>query len=182
MHKHSTPANFADRIVSDSKEFGGFFSKADFEEYKISWVEPASIHYRGYTVCEIPPNSQGIVALMALNILKEFSFDSPSARDSVDTLHLQWEAMKIAFADGLAHITDPSAMHIDYRDLLQPSYGASRAREIDPQGFAQLYSAQTPPKSGTVYLCTADSEGNMVSYIQSNYMGFGSGIVSAIQV
>ncbi len=164
----------ADRIVADSAAYGGYFSKSDFEEYRAAWVEPISVNYRGYTVCEIPPNGQGIVALMALNILKEFNF---SQRESAETFHLQWEAMKIAFADGLAHVTDPVAMRLPYADLLQPGYGALRAREIDPAGLAKLYSAQVPPKSGTVYLCTADGEGNMVSYIQSNYMGFGSGIV-----
>ncbi len=164
----------ADRIVADSAAFGGYFSKSDFEEYRAAWVEPISVNYRGYTVCEIPPNGQGIVALMALNILKEFRF---SQRDSSETFHLQWEAMKIAFADGMAHVTDPASMRLPYADLLQPGYGALRAREIDPSGQARLYSPQVPPKSGTVYLCAADGEGNMVSYIQSNYMGFGSGIV-----
>lgn len=165
----------ADRIVADSAAFGGYFSKSDFEEYRAAWVDPISVNYRGYTVCEIPPNGQGIVALMALNILKEFSF---SQRESADTFHLQWEAMKIAFADGMAHVTDPAAMRLPYADLLRPGYGALRAREIDPSGQAKLYSPQVPPKSGTVYLCAADGEGNMVSYIQSNYMGFGSGIVA----
>ena len=164
----------AERIVADSREFGGFFCKDDFAEYAVQWVEPISVNYRGYDICEIPPNGQGIVALMALNILKEFEF---TTRESPETFHLQWEAMKIAFADGLAHITDPAAMRVAAADLIQPEYGALRAHEIEPGGPARLYTAKTPPKSGTVYLCTADSEGNMVSYIQSNYMGFGSGIV-----
>lgn len=164
----------ADRIVADSREFGGFFCKEDFAEYEAAWVDPISVNYRGYDICEIPPNGQGIVALMALNILKEFEF---SERESPETFHIQWEAMKIAFADGLSHITDPAAMRVSAADLVAAAYGALRAREIEPAGAARLYTAQTPPKSGTVYLCTADSEGNMVSYIQSNYMGFGSGIV-----
>lgn len=160
------------RIVADSQAFGGYFSKEDFTEYDTSWVEPISVGYRGYDVYEIPPNGQGIIALMALNILKEFEF---SKRESADTFHTQWEAMKIAFADGLAHITDPACMKVDYRTLIAPAYGAARAQEIEP--FAKVHTAMTPPKSGTVYLCTADGEGNMVSYIQSNYMGFGSGVV-----
>ncbi len=164
----------ADRIVADSREFGGFFCKEDFAEYEAGWVEPISVNYRGYDICEIPPNGQGIVALMALNILKEFKF---TTRESPETFHLQWEAMKIAFADGLAHVTDPAAMRVAAADLIQPGYGSLRAWEIEPGGPARLYTAKTPPKSGTVYLCTADSEGNMVSYIQSNYMGFGSGVV-----
>jgi len=164
----------ADRIVADSRKFSGFFCKEDFAEYEAGWVEPISVNYRGYDICEIPPNGQGIVALMALNILKEFEF---TTRESPETFHLQWEAMKIAFADGLAHVTDPAAMRVAAADLIQPGYGSLRAREIEPDGPARLYTAKTPPKSGTVYLCTADSEGNMVSYIQSNYMGFGSGVV-----
>ena len=109
---------------------------------------------------------------MALNILKESSFPQ---RENADAFHKQWEAMKLAFADGLRYITDPKAMALDYHKLLDPAYGAARAREIGD--WAKTPQAATPPKSGTVYLCTADGQGNMVSYIQSNYMGFGSGIV-----
>jgi gamma-glutamyltranspeptidase/glutathione hydrolase len=112
------------------------------------------------------------VALMALNILKEFEF---TQKECDGTYHKQWEAMKLAFADGLHYITDPGCMPIPYADLLQPAYGALRASLIGEQAGAPVFG--TPPKSGTVYLCTADKEGNMVSYIQSNYMGFGSGIV-----
>jgi len=162
----------ADRIVAGSRAFGGFFCKEDFEEYDVSWVDPISVNYRGYDICEIPPNGQGIVALMALNILKEFAFNE---RESAGTYHLQWEAIKIAFADGMHHITDPARMRIDYADLIRPAYGARRAAEIGPN--AAQPGPQIPPKGGTVYLCAADGEGNMVSYIQSNYMGFGSGIV-----
>jgi gamma-glutamyltranspeptidase/glutathione hydrolase len=161
-----------ERIVKDSREFGGYFCKEDFTEYDISWVDPASINYRGYDVCEIPPNGQGIVALMALNILKEFEF---AQKECDITYHRQWEAMKLAFADGLHYITDSNCMAVPYKDLLAPSYGAMRALLIGLRAGAPVYG--TPPKSGTVYLCTADKEGNMVSYIQSNYMGFGSGIV-----
>jgi gamma-glutamyltranspeptidase/glutathione hydrolase len=161
-----------ERIVKDSREFGGYYCEEDFTEYDVSWVEPASIHYRGYDVCEIPPNGQGIVALMALNILKEFEF---TQKECEETYHKQWEAMKLAFADGLHYITDPSFMAVSYKDLLKPDYGAMRAKLIGGQAGAPVCG--TPPKSGTVYLCTADKEGNMVSYIQSNYMGFGSGIV-----
>ncbi|MDR2103646.1 MAG: gamma-glutamyltransferase family protein [Treponema sp.] len=162
----------AERILADSREFGGYFSKEDFSSYRPEWVEPVSVNYRGYDVWELPPNGQGISALMALNILKEFSF---TQRDRADTFHKQWEAMKLAFSDALAHITDPRFMKADYREWLSPEYGARRAREIGDT--AALPQAEHPPKSGTVYLCTADREGGMVSYIQSNYMGFGSGVV-----
>jgi len=162
----------ADRIVADSEKFGGFFSREDFASYEPEWVEPVSINYRGYDVWEIPPNGQGVIALMALNILKEFEF---SERESAETFHKQWEAMKLAFSDGLAHISDPKFMREDFREWLRPEYGVRRAKEIGAS--AALPRAEHPPKSGTVYLCTADREGGMVSYIQSNYMGFGSGVV-----
>jgi gamma-glutamyltranspeptidase/glutathione hydrolase len=162
----------AERILADSREFGGYFSKEDFSNYHAEWVEPVSVNYRGYDVWELPPNGQGISALMALNILKEFSF---TQRERADTFHKQWEAMKLAFSDALAHITDPRFMKADYREWLSPEYGARRAREIGDTAI--LPQAEHPPKSGTVYLCAADREGGMVSYIQSNYMGFGSGVV-----
>ncbi|MBR7058535.1 MAG: gamma-glutamyltransferase, partial [Stomatobaculum sp.] len=109
--------------------------------------------------------------LMALNILKEFDFRDRGA----ESVHRQLEAIKIAFADGLHYVTDPSKMEIDYHDLLRPEYGAARAAEIT--GKAEIPTHAVPPCGGTVYLCTADGEGNMVSYIQSNYNGFGSGVV-----
>ena len=162
----------ADKIVKDSEAFGGFFTRADFADYQPDWVEPATLSYRGYTVCEIPPNGQGIVALMALNILKNFEFGE---KESALTFHRQFEAMKIAFADGKRYITDVKDMAFPWQQMLDPAYGKARAGEIGEE--ALLPQPGTPPGSGTVYLCTADGEGNMVSYIQSNYMGFGSGIV-----
>ncbi len=162
----------ADRIDAESRKWGGFLRKSDLEAYEAEWVEPIRVSYRGYEVCEIPPNGQGIVALMALNILKAFEFDDP---DSVLTKHRQIEALKIAFADALHYVTDPRDMSIDYHRLLDPAYGDRRAAEIGEK--ARIYTYETPPKSGTVYLAAADSEGNLVSYIQSNYMGFGSCIV-----
>ena len=162
----------AKRIDAESRKYGGYLRYEDLAAYEAQWVEPLRINYRGYDVCEIPPNGQGIVALMALNMLKEFDF---TEKDSVQTCHLQLEAIKMAFADALHYVTDPADMEIDYHRLLDPAYGAQRACKITDQ--AQVWSHAVPPKSGTVYLCCADGEGNMVSYIQSNYMGFGSGIV-----
>ena len=109
---------------------------------------------------------------MALNILKEFSFDGCL---TPLTCHRQLEAVKMAFADAFRYVTDPEHMRIDYHDLLSPEYGASRAAEMTD--MAQVWTHRIPPKSGTVYMCCADREGNMVSWIQSNYAGFGSGIV-----
>jgi gamma-glutamyltranspeptidase/glutathione hydrolase len=164
--------DIARQIDADSRKFGGYLRYEDLAAYEAKWVEPISVDYRGYQVCEIPPNGQGIAALMALNILKEFSF---SEKDCVDTYHKQLEAMKMAFADAFHYVTDPDHMTLDYHRLLLPEYGAQRAKEMGDK--AQVYTHQLPPKSGTVYFCCADGEGNMVSYIQSNYMGFGSGIV-----
>ena len=162
----------AERIVADSREMGGWFCMEDFSSYDAEWVEPVSVNYRGYDVWEIPPNGQGVAALAALNILSNFKFTS---RENPETFHLQWEAMKLAFSDALAHITDQLFMKEDYREWLRPEYGKKRAAEIG-EG-ASLPKPVHPPGSGTVYLAAADGEGNMVSYIQSNYLGFGSGVV-----
>ena len=162
----------ARRMDAESRKFGGWLRYEDLAAHEALWVEPIRINYRGYEVCEIPPNGQGIVALMALNIMKEFSF---TEKDSAETCHRQIEAVKMGFADAFATVTDPDFMTCDYRRLLRPEYGAARAAEMTDR--AQVWTDRTPPKSGTVYLCCADGEGNMVSFIQSNYMGFGSGIV-----
>ena len=162
----------ARRIDEQSRRDGGYIRYEDYASFHPRWVEPISVNYRGYDVYEIPPNGQGIAALMALNILKAFTFTD---RDDPQTVHRQLEAMKMAFADTFRYVTDPDEMEIDYHDLLSPAYGALRAREMGER--AQIWTHRLPPKSGTVYLCCADGEGNMVSYIQSNYMGFGSGIV-----
>ena len=162
----------AKKIDEESRKYDGLFRYEDLAVHKAVWVNPISVNYRGYDICEIPPNGQGITALMALNILKEFSL---KGHDDPETVHRQIEAMKMAFADSFQYVTDPSRMVIDYHSLLRPDYGAMRAREMTEH--AQVWTHRIPPKSGTVYLCCADREGNMVSYIQSNYNGFGSGIV-----
>ena len=162
----------ADQLVRQSQRDGGYFCKEDLSGYESEWVDPICVSYRGFDVWEIPPNGQGIAALMALNILNQFDF---SEKDCVQTYHRQIEAMKIAFADAKHFVTDPGMMRVDYHRFLTPEYGQMRAKEIGYE--AGLPQFADPPGSGTVYLCTADKEGNMVSYIQSNYMGFGSGIV-----
>ena len=159
-------------IDEESRKYGGYLRYEDLAAHEALWVEPIRVNYRGYEVCEIPPNGRGIVALIALNIMKEFSF---SEKDSAETCHRQIEAIKMAFADAFRTVTDPKHMKVDYNEFLDPEYGRSRAKEMTD--LAQTWTDKLPPKSGTVYLCTADSEGNMVSFIQSNYMGFGSGIV-----
>lgn len=162
----------ADQISSFSKQFGGFLTKEDLMKYKAEWVKPIHVNYRGYDVWEIPPNGQGLVALIALNILKGYEFQT---KDSVDTYHKQIEAIKLAFADGKKYITDSSKMSVEVERLLSEKYASIRRELISDTALTP--EAGDPPQGGTVYLATADGEGNMVSFIQSNYMGFGSGLV-----
>jgi gamma-glutamyltranspeptidase/glutathione hydrolase len=162
----------ADKIDQFSKQYGGYLSKQDLAEYSPEWVKPIHVNYRGYDVWEIPPNGQGMIALMALNILKGFDF---TAKDTVETYHKQIEAMKIAFTEGLKHITQRDKMKISVEELLSDAFSDEKRRLIGES--ALVPEPGEPPKGGTVYLATADKEGNMVSYIQSNYMGFGSGLV-----
>jgi gamma-glutamyltranspeptidase / glutathione hydrolase len=162
----------ADKIHEFSKKYGGYISKEDLSEYYPEWVDPISVNYRGYDVWELPPNGQGMIALMALNILKRFDFVD---KESVETYHKQIEAMKLAFADGLKHITQRNKMSVTEEELLSEAYAAQRASLIGDMALQP--TAGKPLKGGTVLLATADSEGNMVSYIQSNYLGFGSGLV-----
>ena len=162
----------ARRIDAESRRYGGLLRYEDLAAFEPQWVEPIGVDYRGYQVCEIPPNGQGIAALMALNVLKEFTFEE---KDCAETNHRQLEAMKMAFAEAFRHVTDPDHMETEVSKLLDPALGAVRAREMTDR--ARTWTGVVPPKSGTVYLCCADGEGNMVSFIQSNYMGFGSGVV-----
>ena len=159
---------------AESRRYGGLLRYEDLAAFEPEWVEPVGTEYRGYRVCEIPPNGQGIAALMALNVLRNFDFPE---KDSAETYHRQIEAMKMAFAEAFAHVTDPDRMETEVSRLLDPALGAARAKEMTDR--ARTWTSAVPPKSGTVYLCCADGEGNMVSFIQSNYMGFGSGIVVA---
>lgn len=161
-----------EKIVKFSDHHGGYFTKDDFLNYKPEWVEPASVNYRGYDVCELPPNGHGIAALIALNILENFGLGA--ARETSRNYHLQIEAMKLAFADAFRYIADPKYMTVSVKDLLSKEYAKERSRLITEK--AGLYSCGKPKDSSTVYLCAADGGGNMVSYIQSNYMGFGSGL------
>ncbi|MCM3597352.1 gamma-glutamyltransferase family protein [Metabacillus idriensis] len=162
----------AEKISSFVEKHGGFLSKEDLAYYDAEWVDPISVHYKGYDVWEIPPNGQGIVALLGLNILKGYTI---TEKDSADTYHKQIEAMKLAFTDGKAYVTDPKEMKITAEELLSEQYGEMRRAEITDKAI--LPEAYEPAKGGTVYLAAADGEGNMVSFIQSNYMGFGSGVV-----
>lgn len=162
-------------LVRQSQAQGGAHTLADFAGYVPEWVEPISMDYHGVTLHEIPPNGQGIAALIALGILRHVDLTEHHA-DSIEARHLQIEAMKLAFADVYRHVAEPSAMAMSAADLLSPDYLAERARLIDPKR-AQDFQAGNPAKGGTIYLTAADESGMMVSFIQSNYMGFGSGVV-----
>lgn len=162
----------AQAIDAWSKQTGGYLDKDDLALYQPQWVEPLHTNYRGYDVWEIPPNGHGLVVLMALNIARGFTFDM---RDSVDTFHRQIEAMKLAFVDGKKYIADPRFMHTDTAYWLSDEYAACRQSLIGRQAI--LPEPVDASNGGTVYLCSADQEGMMVSFIQSNFSGFGSGIV-----
>lgn len=150
----------------------------DLAAHSADWVEPISLEYRGaggLRLHEIPPNGQGLAALMALGILANFKI-ADLEPDCPDVLHLQIEAMKLAFADAHAFIADPRFMTVDVKSLLDPAYLESRAKLINPSK-AQDFQHGEPKPGGTILLCAADAQGNMVSLIQSNYQGFGSGVV-----
>ena len=164
----------ASQIAAFAAKTGGFITEDDLATHTSTWVEPISTSYRGYDVWEIPPNGQGVAALLALNILEGFDLASLK-RESVEAYHLQIEAMKLAFADAHRYVADPEHAAVPTAGLLSKEYAAERRALI--HDLARAHEAGDPPKGGTVYLCTADADGMMVSYIQSNYQGFGSGIV-----
>jgi gamma-glutamyltranspeptidase/glutathione hydrolase len=162
-------------VEAYARETGGSIRAADFAAYRPEWVDTISMDYAGHTLHEIPPNGQGIAALMALGILKNFDLASLPV-DSTASQHLQIEAMKLAFADVYAFVSDAKSMRVKVDELLDPAYLAQRAKLIDMKR-AQDFRAGNPVKGGTIYLTAADESGMMVSFIQSNYMGFGSGVV-----
>src|SRR5438105_5265854 len=152
-------------MVAHSRAHGGAHAPSDFASHACDWVDPLALDYRGVTVHEIPPNGQGIAALIALGILDNFNVaaDPP---DSVASQHLQIEAMKIGFADAHRYVADIRAMEIAPQAMLDRAYLASRAKLID-RSRAQDFGPGAPPRSGTVYLCASDADGMMVSLIQS---------------
>jgi len=162
-------------IAAHAREHGGAMTEADLAAYRPEWVTPISKDYRGYTVHEIPPNGQGIAALIALGILQRFDVGALPV-DGVASQHLQIEAMKLAFADVYRHVGEPRTMTLTPAQMLDDAYLDERARRIDPKR-AQDHGPGHLPQGGTIYLTAADERGMMVSFIQSNYMGFGSGVV-----
>ena len=166
--------DLAAKLEAHSSANGGAMWAGDLAAHHADWVGTISGGYRGYTVHEIPPNGQGIVALIALGILEQFDMSS-FAIDSADSVHVQIEAVKLAFADAQSYVADIEHMTVRPEHLLDREYLRQRATLID-RDRAKPASAGTP-RGGTVYLTAADASGVMVSMIQSNYMGFGSGVV-----
>jgi len=164
--------DIAERIVAAARATGGFFAPDDLAAFAPEWVDPISVNYKGYDVWEIPPNGQGIVALIALSILRGFDF---SSHDDPETIHRQIEAIKMGFADAHRYVADRRFHVVPVAGLLAAAYADSRRSQIGDR--AEDRKAGDPMRGGTVYLCAADGDGTMISYIQSNYMGFGSGVV-----
>jgi gamma-glutamyltranspeptidase/glutathione hydrolase len=167
--------DLAEKIAAHAKNTGGAMTVDDLAAHQADWVELIQADYRGYTLHEIPPNGQGIAALLMLGMLENLDIPSHPV-DSADSIHLQVEAMKLAFADGHRYVSDPATRDIEYERLLDPGYLSARAKLIDPQK-ANLPTFGQPGPGETVYLTAADESGMMISFIQSNYMGFGSGVV-----
>jgi len=165
----------AERIAAFSQQCGGAMTLDDLRGYQPDWVEPISKTYRGYALHEIPPNGQGIAALIALGICERFDL-AGMAVDSVQSQHVQIEAMKLAFADLYRYVADPRSMAVTPAQMLDDAYLDSRAKLIRLDR-ATHFEAGRPHAGGTIYLTAADERGMMISFIQSNYMGFGSGVV-----
>ncbi len=174
----------ADAIVAISRELGGTMSHADLAEFEAEWVEPIQTNYRGWTVSQIPPNTQGIATLLMLNVMERFplgewGFHAPR------TLHAMIEAKKLAYVDMLEYVGDMRMAQVPVRAMLDKRHAATRAGLIDPdRARCEIEPSRFPELAGlgrseTIYLSVVDAEGNMVSLIQSNYAGFGSGIVPA---
>lgn len=163
----------AEKIDIFMKENKGYLRKKDLEKYKVQWVEPITTEFNNYTVAEIPPNGHGITVLMAINIFKNLSLDEDI--NSEESIHKQIESLKLAFSDVKEFIADKDHMRTDVSSLLSDDYSKTRASLINENALDPIYG--DPEKGGTVYLATADKFGNMVSYIQSNYTQFGSGVV-----
>ena len=165
----------ADAAAAHAAANGGAVRASDFASFAPEWVEPIGIDAYGHRLHELPPNGQGIAALIALGILRHLDIASLGV-DSAASQHLQIEAMKLAFADTYAHVADPRSMRLSPAQMLDPAYLKTRARLIDPER-AQVFGQGHAGRGGTIYLTAADERGMMVSFIQSNFMGFGSGLV-----
>ncbi|EEF59041.1 gamma-glutamyltransferase [Pedosphaera parvula] len=169
----------AKRLVAYSARMGGTMTMQDLAKYSSEWVEPISTTYRGWTVYEMPPNGQGIAALEMLNVMEKFPLWE-YGHNSAKALHVMIEAKKLAYADMLRYVADPKFSQVPATELLSKSYALKRAVQIDEEHANCEVEAGKPlePGKDTTYLCVVDAEGNMVSFIQSNYSSFGSGLVA----
>jgi gamma-glutamyltranspeptidase/glutathione hydrolase len=167
----------ARRIVDTSDRLGGTMAADDLADFAAEWVEPVSTDYRGWTVYELPPNEQGVAALMMLNIMSAFPLGR-WGHNSVDTLHAMIEAKKLAYADMISYVGDPRFAEVPTQGMILPAYGRRRAALIDPKKANCSVGPGAPPYAGsdTTYLSAVDRDGNMVSLIQSNFSLWGSGI------
>lgn len=157
------------------KEMGGFLSYDDLASHKSEWVEPISTNYRGYDVWELPPNGQGTAALQMLNILEEYDVASMGF-GSTDYIHLFTEAKKLAFEDRAKYYSDMDFNNIPVEKIISKEYANERRKLINPDRAARNYPAGELEHGNTIYMTVADQYGNMVSLIQSNYRGMGSGM------
>lgn len=169
--------DIAQRIVRYAQDTGGYLTMEDFAAHTTEWVEPLRTDYRGYTVLELPPNGQGITALMILNVLEGYDLRAMDY-GSAAYYHLLIEATKQAFADRSRYIADPAFAVLPVQGLLSKAYAAARRQEITPQQAGDYLPGDPVSFSNTVYISCVDSERNAVSFINSLYMGFGSGIVA----
>jgi gamma-glutamyltranspeptidase/glutathione hydrolase len=167
----------AQRIVDCSTRHGGALTGDDLDAYDAEWVTPLSTTYRGWTVYELPPNGQGIAALMMLNLIEHAPIGS-YGHNSADALHLIIEAKKLAYADMARQVCDPAFHRVPVEAMLSKAYAAERARQIDPaRANPEVAPGALPTGGDTTYLSVVDRAGNMVSLIQSNFASFGSGLV-----
>jgi gamma-glutamyltranspeptidase / glutathione hydrolase len=165
----------AEKIVAYVKENGGFLSMKDFEDHTSEWVEPISTNYRGYDVWELPPNGQGTAVLQMLNILENYDIANMGF-GTTEYMHLFIEAKKLAFEDRAKYYSDPDFNKLPIEGLISKDYGKQRAALINNNRAARSYPAGELEQGNTIYLTTSDKDGNMVSLIQSNYRGMGSGM------
>jgi len=170
----------AGKILESMKRHGGTMTAQDLAEYSSEWVEPISTTYRDWTVYELPPNGQGLAALEMLNIMEKFPLGQKEwGFGSVKALHAMIEAKKLAYTDLAKYIGDPRGQKLPVTTLLSKEWAAERVKLIDPdKANCDMTAGELPAGSDTTYLSVVDREGNMVSLIQSNYAGFGSGIVA----
>ncbi len=165
----------AQKIVDYVRSEGGFFSVRDFADHHSDWIEPVSTNYRGYDVWELPPNGQGIAVLQILNVLEKYDIKSMGF-GSAEYVHTFVEAKKLAFEDRAKFYADPDFNQLPIKGLISKEYAAERNKLINPDRAAKIIPAGNPEHGNTIYLTTADKDGNMVSLIQSNYRGMGSGM------